>query len=200
MKSNINEIVGSLLQRQPLPGLMPKAVWNDGLTKEIDYILPGPNEDDDYTMAFKSTLYLMNEDLDKSHTLSQDLENETGSYLHSIMHRMEPDYSNAKYWVRQFGKHPIFTELQQKVQAFLHDEIMLDTIENKKVKFILEQMINQSDWDPILFIDAVQACLSTGVVDVESERILMKIQWIEMLSTLHYSYHKSCGGTLLESS
>ena len=57
-------------------------------------------------LALISGLYLWNGSMDNSHKISQDLESRAGSYLHGMLHRIEPDYSNAKYWFRMAGGHP----------------------------------------------------------------------------------------------
>lgn len=58
-----------------------------------------------------SGLWLFFDDLDRSHTLSQDLSTREGSFWHGIMHRREPDPSNAGYWFRRVGRHAIFPAL-----------------------------------------------------------------------------------------
>ncbi len=45
-----------------------------------------------------SALLLMVGDLEGSHTISQSINTQQGSYLHGMMHRRENDFSNAKYW------------------------------------------------------------------------------------------------------
>ena len=52
-------------------------------------------------------LWLYVDDLDRSHTISQSLEDETGAYWHGIMHRREGDYSNSHYWMRRAARHPL---------------------------------------------------------------------------------------------
>ena len=37
-------------------------------------------------------LWLLHDFLDESHSLSQEITTDTGSYWHGIMHRREPDY------------------------------------------------------------------------------------------------------------
>lgn len=59
-----------------------------------------------------SALWLLAGELDRSHTISQDLPCATGSYLHGIMHRREGDFGNAKYWFRKVGDHPVIAQLQ----------------------------------------------------------------------------------------
>src|SRR5262245_25063275 len=43
-------------------------------------------------------LWLLANDLNASHRISQELETPEGSYWHAVMHRREGDYGNAKYW------------------------------------------------------------------------------------------------------
>lgn len=54
-----------------------------------------------------SGLWLYVDDLDRSHTLSQNIHTSTGSYWHAIMHRREGDFWNSKYWFRKVGEHPV---------------------------------------------------------------------------------------------
>ena len=60
-----------------------------------------------------SGLWLLAGDLDRSHTISQDMGSNNGSFWHGIMHRREGDFGNAKYWFRRVGQHPVFDQLTQ---------------------------------------------------------------------------------------
>ncbi len=57
-------------------------------------------------LALQAALWLYVDDLDRSHRLSQQLEDQTGSYWHGIMHRREGDFSNSHYWFNKVGTHP----------------------------------------------------------------------------------------------
>ncbi|MBI1923612.1 hypothetical protein HYR99_05125, partial [Candidatus Poribacteria bacterium] len=102
--STIAEIVQKLEGRHPLPPLAPENEWDAELTHRIQKASPDalfdgqPVKDATLASAVQSGLLLWNDALDISHTISQRIENTTGSYWHGIMHRREPDYSNAKYW------------------------------------------------------------------------------------------------------
>ncbi|MBX7258053.1 MAG: hypothetical protein K1Y02_16955 [Candidatus Hydrogenedentes bacterium] len=56
--------------------------------------------------ALRAALWLYIDELDRSHSISQGIEDTTGSYWHGIMHRREGDFGNAHYWFNRVGMHP----------------------------------------------------------------------------------------------
>src|SRR5688572_4939906 len=51
----------------------------------------------------KGILLFWHDYLDEAHVIAQEIENSSGSLLHGMIHRREPDYSNARYWFRRVG-------------------------------------------------------------------------------------------------
>ncbi|TVY08240.1 hypothetical protein [Paenibacillus cremeus] len=145
-----------------------------------------------YALAVKSGLHLFNESLDRSHTLSQDIHNPTGSFWHGIMHRMEGDYSNAKYWFRMVHSHPIYPVLAEQAAAAIQ-EADLDEIRSSALRAQLAKLCAGGAWDPYLFVDLVEQQV-TRARDEAGEALLMHIQWLEMRLLLEYSYTQSGGG------
>ena len=62
--------------------------------------------DHDMASCCLAGLWLLHGFLDESHKISQDIETTAGSYWHALMHRREPDFSNAAYWFRRVDRHP----------------------------------------------------------------------------------------------
>lgn len=60
-----------------------------------------------------SGLWLLAGDIDRSHTISQDIPSANGSFLHGIMHRREGDFGNSKYWFRRVGSHPVLDQIAE---------------------------------------------------------------------------------------
>ena len=75
---------------------------------------------------------------DLSHQVSQDIESREGSYWHAIAHRIEPDSSNAQYWFRRVGEHPIFGSIYDDAKTLLA---------SANIGWRLK-----GSWDPFLFI------------------------------------------------
>ena len=62
-------------------------------------------------------IHLLYNNLEECHRIAQSVETPDGSYWHAIVHRRERDFSNSKYWLRQVGRHEIFSELYRQATS-----------------------------------------------------------------------------------
>jgi hypothetical protein len=111
-----------------------------------------------------SGLWLYFSCFDESHRISQDLETAEGSFWHGIAHRREPDASNAAYWFRRVGWHPIFPALRDAAGRILADAQS-------------PEFRTASAWDPFAFIDFCESARRRP--GSEQEKIAMDIQLVE---------------------
>jgi len=135
--------------------------------------------DAEMAAACHSGLWLAHNFLDESHTLSQSIETTTGSYWHGIMHRREGDFSNAKYWFRKVGQHPVFAPLQAAAAALA---------EERDVKGHAEFLATQTDWDPMAFIDLCEWLESGRADEAELAGRIARQEW-ELL--MQYSFNQA---------
>lgn len=57
----------------------------------------------------------------EAHEAAQSIDTPEGSYWHAIVHRMEPDESNARYWFRHLGDHAIFPQVLEIAAQAAHN-------------------------------------------------------------------------------
>ena len=184
----IAAIVQELEARRPLPPLVPQNDWNNDLTSRIqgvsvDELFDGQTvKDDMYGASVKSGLLLWNDALDVSHKISQNIDSQTGSYWHGIMHRREPDYSNAKYWFRRAGAHAIFPALREQVLALIEER----SNHAPELGAYASAIQQKTDWDAFQFVDWCQNAASTS--DENAVEFLKAAQVEEIKLLLAYSY------------
>lgn len=189
--SAIAEIIEKLEAGNPLPPLVPENTWSSELTDtlltlSLEELFDGQSlKDDIFGGAIKSGLLLWNDALDDSHDVSQELGNNTGSYWHGIMHRREPDYSNAKYWFGRVGTHPIFPELRERTIAFFKET----SNPSEALSQIGQTIEAQEHWDAYQFIDWCQAAENDLSLDVT--RFLQQVQAEEIKLLLAHSYRNA---------
>ncbi len=131
--------------------------------------------DKDMARCCLAAMWLYHDYLDKSHALSQEIHTPTGSYWHGLMHRREPDYSNAKYWFRRVGNHPIFDSLAVAAKGMASNELQ------SSARFLARQ----TTWDPFAFID-----LCEQAVDSELEKLCRRIQQKEWELLFDFCYRE----------
>jgi len=59
----------------------------------------------------RAGLYLYLSCWDEAHSTADAVENPDGYFWHAIVHRQEPDPTNAAYWFRKAGAHAVFPKL-----------------------------------------------------------------------------------------
>lgn len=131
MNATLDQTIKRLLaQPDGLGELVPRSKGASLIKTELNSLKLGSG---DPATCVRSALYLRFNFLDESHTLSQGIHTVEGSYWHAIMHRREPDYSNAKYWFRRVGQHPVFTELGNRAEV--------------------KKALGTAQYDPFVFVD-----------------------------------------------
>lgn len=188
--TTIEDIVAVLEARRPLQPLQPRRIWDEALDRQIAELrirdLGALAGETDKILSIQAGLHLWNDSLDRSHTLSQDLEHPTGSYWHGIMHRMEGDFGNSKYWMRLAGKHPAMLELHREAQRWLREEGQLEAMTESESGRILLDLSEGEAWDPYRFVDAVERLQYESQPDDRVRQALEQLQFIEMRCLLRY--------------
>jgi hypothetical protein len=191
--STIAGIVKKLETRDPLPPLAPSEAWDSELTDRIqdislEALFDGqPVKDSRMGYALQSGLLLWNDALDASHTISQGLESRTGSYWHGIMHRREPDYSNAKYWFGRVGIHPTYPTLRERALELLQG----GPTESDSLADYAEMIKETEDWDAFRFVDWCQAADGDRSTPKAVKSFLQAVQVEEIKLLLDYSYQQA---------
>ena len=137
---------------------------------------------EEFASCVESALYLYFSDLDRSHTISQNISSTTGSFLHGIMHRQEPDFGNAKYWFRKVAGHPVLGELRDAASA---------TLGEGDASGLRGAIEGRDEWDAFWMVDQCEAARRGG--DDRLEQGLLRIQLVEWQLLIDYCYRRAVG-------
>ena len=162
-----------LIAAPELPGLgpnhRPSARAASDINAEVRSWANEQNLDADTLDVLRSAALLWHDHLDASHSISQSIPTATGSFLHGIMHRREPDYGNAKYWFHRVHSHPAYADIAQAVQ---------ERLDSGELPSSLSHLVNQGNWDAFGFVDAVEEGLGSSK-DPEIIQGLQRVQQVE---------------------
>jgi hypothetical protein len=126
-----------------------------------------------------SGLWLLHNFLDQSHELSQNIETTSGSYWHGIMHRREPDFSNAKYWFRRVAAHPVQQQLADALASRAGDSPHL------------ARLTSGGRWDAAQFVDLCEQAWRGR--DDHLHKLCCDVGWLEWQLLFDYCYQRACG-------
>jgi len=142
------------------------------MERDVEAALASSDVSDPNRNLALGLVLLWHDHLDAAHTIAQANESRDGSYLHAIMHRREPDYSNAKYWFRRVGQHPCYTDLANQAVKLLAPQD----------PELLKQLAPNAQWDAFAFVDACE----TASRKQGADRVLRQIQALELKTLLSY--------------
>jgi hypothetical protein len=125
-----------------------------------------------------SGVWLLHDFLDESHTISQSIETPSGSFWHAIMHRREGDFSNAKYWLRRVGRHPVMEHVAESLRD--SDSRLGET-----------RLRVSKDWDPFEFVDRCEAVVRGNRSDRDACLDIQQAEW-ELLFDFCYRAAIGC--------
>ena len=189
--TEVANVASELARRPAKPALVSHGVYSEELRQRLNAIAPDSMFAEEAivhprdAMAVLAGLHLWNDDFKEAHTLAQGIETPTGSYWHGIMHRREPDYSNAKHWFQRVGDHPVYAELYHKALEILDaDEGVWST---KTALWLRER----GHWDPMAMVDW---CHAAEEDEDSGYGLLEEIQMREIELLLHHSFRSAVGG------
>lgn len=143
----------------------------------IDTLFDSPVVDHDLAACCLSAVWLWNDFLDESHSISQQIDTADGSFWHGIMHRRECDYSNAKYWFRKVDQHPIFAPLAEQTVALAGGNDRYG-------------LVSDGEWNPYAFIDL---CQQAGSGDNALRTYCQQVTRVEWELLFDYCYSRALG-------
>jgi hypothetical protein len=73
----------------------------------------------DLTPALLALWHDGRNDWDRAHDVAQDIDDQTGSWVHAYLHRKEGDESNAHYWYRRAEMKPATGALEAEWQSIV---------------------------------------------------------------------------------
>lgn len=157
-------------------GAPQQAMWSrlSGLTATAAFD-PQPVVDHQMADASMAGVWLLYDQLDDSHRISQGISTSTGSFWHAIMHRREGDFGNAKYWFRSTGQHPINGSLSQAAELLATEHG-------------IQNSLPTGDWDGGAFVDLVQQAVQG---ELQLTRFCEAVQQAEWELLFDYCYQQA---------
>lgn len=190
----VDDIMKQLKARTKTQALTPKQIWRQDIHQAITELDWNGKQTDPAVIALMAGLHLWNDNLSDSHSYCQQIEYEpTGDYWHAIMHRMEQDYWNSKYWFRQAGSHPVKQAMPRKAADYLKQRAELDRLPRDMITDMLTRFRDQEGWNSSDFVDLVEM-QEKGRGTETTRSILEGLQQIEILALMDYTYQKVYSG------
>ena len=97
--------------------------------------------------CIRSLLILAAGGVDQAHRIVQEMSTADAAYIHGIIHRIDDDFDNARYWFRRARIHPAGVEMYRRAA------LASPTVASRRM------------WDPDLVTDMLADSRSAGVTE-----------------------------------
>jgi hypothetical protein len=195
------EALDRMRKRTPVP-LFVAGVWDRDVDAALRETPPEalfgdrPVRDIQLAACAVAGLHLWNDSFTGCHNLCQGIPTSTGSYWHGIAHRREghqgeglaANLSNAKYWFRRTGDHPVHDAVYRSALTLLDST-------GAGFRWATEAagMLRQNrKWDPFALVDWF-AQADAGTLSAQSQAILEEIQWREIDLLIDWCVQQALG-------
>jgi hypothetical protein len=135
------------------------------LNHALDKIFADADFSVEHQQLIRALILLWHDHLDPAHKIAQEIDTADGAFVHGIIHRREPDYSNAKYWFHRVGQHAAFHEMVTRARLLSNDVITTRLTQN-------------GTWNAIAFVDCCEDAADRKDTDPLSH-VLKQLQKIE---------------------
>lgn len=131
---------------------------------QVADLFPGPVATNSNAQCVLSGLWLLHGFLEEAHEICQLIPTAEGSFWHAIMHRMERDYWNSKYWYQKVGRHVVLDRITQRLERRWHPANFVEVCEQSSGTNVPAERVNairhmsQIEWQELFQYCWEQAC------------------------------------------
>ena len=163
----LHDWLHSLPHTLPLRATTCSPMYQD---KRLEYWIAESNLPADSLVT--AMLWLRQGVIDPTHAIVQNGKSPLASYLHGVVHRLEGDYWNSKYWFRQVRDIRLLRSLSLSMEQLLQDEGL-------SLLAVSLSIMKGNEFDPSALVTAVEHLGQTPTRDSNDVRNLEVISWIE---------------------
>lgn len=120
-------------------------------------------------------LWLRIGEIDHSHAIVQDDPSPLGSYLHGIVHRLEQDFWNSKYWFKQVREPSLLSSVSRFVSEFLTDNGKAEPASKMGI-------LTGSQFQPTAFVSVCEQASGNSKLSKEDRELLECVGYAEWLA------------------
>lgn len=121
-------------------------------------------------------------EIDQPHVIVQNDPSPLGSYLHGVVHRLEKDFWNSKYWFRQIRDVSLLSSISRFVTEYLAENGMADAASQMGI-------LKGSQFQPVEFVTACEQASGNAKL-IEKDRELLECvgyaEWLALWNVVNF--------------
>jgi hypothetical protein len=123
----------------------------------------------------RAMLWLRIGEIDHSHAIVQQDPSPLGSYLHGVVHRLEQDFWNSKYWFKQVREPSLLSSVSRFMSEFLTENGMTEPASKMGI-------LRGGQFQPAEFVAACEQAIGNSKPSKEDRELLECVGYAEWLA------------------